>query len=65
MKQCVLPAAPALGRGCGVPDGSTLSLIPFSMSHNMVCTPKSPSESQLSLAGQRRRNISLLALSRK
>lgn len=57
MKQHVHPAALALGHVCGVPGGSTIALVAFSMSHNMVRTPKSTRESQLSLAGERRRSI--------
>lgn len=64
MKQHVLPAALALGHVCGVPGGSALALGAFSCL-NVVRTPKSTAETQLSLAGERKRNISLLTLSRK
>lgn len=63
MKQCVLPAALALGCVYGVPGGSALALVAFSCP-SVVHTAKSTTETQLSLA-EERRNVSLLLLSRK
>lgn len=63
MKQCVLPAALALGCVNGVPGGSALALVAFSCP-SVVHTAKSTTETQLSLA-EERRNVSLLLFSRK